>query len=166
MADDRVPTYELDERVTTLDTPAVNEVQKIDLTPVEAGKTITVSFDGSNASTATAAKAAITAVEVREKLESLSTIDPGDVTVAGSTGGPFTVTFTGDLAGQNVPTLVATASAGANPTVTTVTAGAAETANPNAVKRGTGLADRTADASPLAGLDPLAERAANSGDYD
>lgn len=166
MADDRVPTFELDERVTSLDTPAVNEVQTIDLTPVEAGKTIQLVFDGSNPSTASAAKAAITAAEVKAKLESLSTINPGDVTVTGPTAGPFNVTFTGDLAGQNVPTLVATASAGPAPTVTTVTAGAAAIANPNAVKRGTGLADRTADVPVLSENDPLAERAAHSGDYD
>ena len=57
-------------------------------------------------------------------LESLPTINPGDVTVTGAAGGPFVVTFGGRYVGQNVPTIVIGGSAtGGSVTVAVTTAG-------------------------------------------
>jgi hypothetical protein len=46
------------------------------------------------------------ATTVQTRLEALSNINPGDVTVAGAAGGPYTVTFRGPLA-ANVPAMTA-----------------------------------------------------------
>lgn len=77
-----------------------NEIQVITLSGTAAtGGTFTLTFDGQitgniayNASAAT----------VETALEALSNIGSGDATVTGSAGGPWTVEFTGSLAGTNV----------------------------------------------------------------
>lgn len=153
-----VPNFPQNTIVTSLST---NEVQKIDLTPVEAGKTIQVSFDGATTA-ASAVKASITAAALQTLLEGLPNIQPGDVTVTGATAGPFTLTFGGQYAGENVPQVTAPASAGPAATVTTLTAGGP---NPDAVQVGTGNADASELVSPLNNDSPVETRAANGSDY-
>lgn len=51
-----------------------------------------------------------TAAAVQTALQGLSTIGASNATVAGSAGGPYTVTFAAGLAGQDLPLLVADAS--------------------------------------------------------
>jgi hypothetical protein len=64
--------------------------------------------------------AAATAAQVQSALEALSNIAPGDVTVTGSAGGPYTVTFGGTLADTNVAQMTATPTGGTG-TVTVAT---------------------------------------------
>lgn len=70
------------------------------------------------------------AAAVQAALEALSNIAPGDVSVTGSAGGPYTILFTGSYAREDVTAITAdgTALTGSSPTitVTTPTAGTAE----------------------------------------
>ena len=87
------------------DVTPVNEVQTLTRgTPAPADGTVTVSFRGQSL----VIDAADTAADVQAGLRGLSTIGANGVTV---TGGPLAsahlvVTFTGNLAGQNVPMIV------------------------------------------------------------
>jgi hypothetical protein len=67
------------------------------------------------------------AATVQTDLEALSNIDPGDVTVTGNSGGPYTLTFGGQYANQNLPNVEAdtTALNGTSPsyTIHTITQG-------------------------------------------
>ena len=101
-----------------------NEVQTI--TEGGSGLTsFTLTFDGQ---TTASIAAAATAAAVRAALEALSNIAPGDVTVTGSDGGPYTVTFKGQFAGENVPQMTATPTGGTGTvTIATTTAGAGTT---------------------------------------
>lgn len=158
-----------DTPTTILDTPVVlgsaegtSEVQKIDYTGVTAGKTTTLTFDGETTSNIKA-KAEATAAEVQSKLEALSNIPAGSITVTGATGGPFTVTFLADEWDQdNVPAITAAAAEGSAPVVTTVTQGESPA---EAVIRGTGDADRTGDVSPLTGESPTERRAEHGTEF-
>lgn len=77
-----------------------NEIQLIALGGTAAtGGTFTLTFNGQ--ATGNIAYNA-DAATVNTALEALSNIDPGDVTVTGSAGGPWTVEFTGTLSGTNV----------------------------------------------------------------
>lgn len=68
-----------------------------------------------------------TAAEVQAALEALSNIAPGDVTVTGSAGGPYTVTFGGTLADTNVAQMTSTPTGGTGTvTIATTTAGGTE----------------------------------------
>jgi hypothetical protein len=76
----------------------------------------------------------LTAAQLREALEKLSNIDPGDIAVTGGPGDsggtvPYVVTFTGQYEDANVPTLAVVeeelTGGGGEVTVTTTTAGAA-----------------------------------------
>lgn len=68
--------------------------------------------------------AAATAATVQTALEALSNIAVGDVTVTGSAGGPYTVTFGGALADTNVAQMTATPTGGTGTvTVATLTGG-------------------------------------------
>ena len=68
-----------------------------------------------------------TAAEVQAALEALSNIAPGDVTVTGSAGGPYTVTFGGTLADTNVAAMTSTPTGGTGTvTIATATAGGTE----------------------------------------
>lgn len=164
----------VDDTVTrVLDTPVVlgsskgtADVQKIDYTPVTAGKTTTLTLDGETTASIKA-KAEATAAEVKSKLEGLDNVGPVGsddeyhvASVTGSTGGPFTVTFGND--DGNVPALTAAAQEGSPPTITTVTEGVSPA---EAVTRGTGNADATTRTAPLAGTSPKADRTANHSKY-
>ena len=101
---------------------AANEVQTIVVAGATGG-TFTLQFDDETTA-AIAYNAATSAVETA--LEALGNLDPADVAVTGSAGN-YTITFSGQYANTNVPTLVAdgTALTGTAPTVTqhTVTEG-------------------------------------------
>lgn len=99
-----------------------DEAQKV---AVDAtGGTFKLTFSGKQ--TAAIAEAA-TAKAVREALEALDNINPGDVEVTGADGGPFTITFVGQYADKNVPQMTADGAAltggGHEVTVTTTQAG-------------------------------------------
>jgi hypothetical protein len=96
-----------------------NEVQTVTITGVPTGGTFTLTFDGQTTATIAynAAASAVTSA-----LLALSNLDTGDVTVTGSAGGPFTVTFAGVYAGLNVPALAGNATGltgGTSPAVVT-----------------------------------------------
>jgi len=68
-----------------------------------------------------------TAAEVQAALEALSNIAPGDVTVTGAAGGPWTLTFGGALADANVAAVTTTPTGGTGTVVVaTTTAGGTE----------------------------------------
>lgn len=168
MAGTDAPTYVLDNATVLGTSKGTAEVQKIDLTGVTSGKTWTLTLDGETTANIKA-KAEATAAEVKSKLEALSNVGPVGsddeyhvASVTGSTGGPFEVTFGSD--DGNVPALTAAAAEGSAPAITTVTAGVAPNESP-AVVRGTGLADRTAGTSPLAGKSPKKYREENATPY-
>jgi hypothetical protein len=84
-------------------TGGTNEVQTLTLEGVTGG-TYTLEFEGDvtgNISPTATFK------QVQEALEALADIEEGDITVAGSAGGPYTVTFRGRYQSTNVPALVA-----------------------------------------------------------
>jgi hypothetical protein len=105
-----------------------NEVQTVTLTGSPTGGHFTLTFNGQTTSNIQH-DAAATLVQAR--LESLSTIPAGSVTVTGNNGGPYTVTFTGELGSQNVVAMTGadTMTGGSNPSVSisTTTAGVAGT---------------------------------------
>lgn len=98
-------------------TASTNEVQTATITGTPTGGTFKLSFRG--AETASIAYNAAAAT-VQSALQALRTIGSGNVTVSGSAGGPYTITFTGALAGHNVPLIVLSTNAltgGTTPTV-------------------------------------------------
>jgi hypothetical protein len=81
------------------------EVQTVTITGAPTGGTFTLTYDG--ATTAGIAFNA-TAAAVRSALEALTTVNQGDITVTGSAGGPYTVTFGGPaIVGGDVPQMTA-----------------------------------------------------------
>lgn len=98
-----------------------DEVQSV--TIGGAGLTsFTLTYSGQ---TTGAIAAAATAATVKAALVALSNIADGDVTVTGSAGGPYTVTFGGTLKDTDVAQMTATPTGGTGTvTVATVTAGA------------------------------------------
>lgn len=100
-----------------------DEVQTI----TEGGSGLTSFTLTYSGQTTTSIAAAATAATVQAALEALSNIAVGDVTVTGSAGGPYTVTFGGTLANTNVAALTATPTGGTGTvTIATPTAGGAE----------------------------------------
>jgi len=89
--------------------PAQNEQQRIALTPAPTSGTFTITYDGQ---TTSAIDYDATAAEVQSALEALNNISPGDVVVTGGPGPstPWLITFTGNLAGTDVPLLSVDAS--------------------------------------------------------
>ncbi len=82
---------------------APSEVQTVTVDATSGNFTLT--FDG--ATTANIAENA-SAAAVQAALEALPTVNPGDITVSGSAGGPWTLTFGGRYVGQNVPQVTGT----------------------------------------------------------
>jgi hypothetical protein len=97
-----------------------SEVQSVTITGVPTGGTFVLTF-GDVATTDLPYNA--TAAAVQAALQALPGIGAGNVTVTGSAGGPYTVTFAGALAGQNVAQLSATGDfiGGTVPNVTVAT---------------------------------------------
>ena len=96
-----------------------SEVQVVTLNETPTGGTFTLSFEGAT-TIATAFDA--TSGTVQTNLRALATIGSPNVTVAGSAGGPYTVTFAGTLANQPQLLIVGNGTlltgAGSQPTVT------------------------------------------------
>jgi len=108
---------------------AVNEVQELNIPANADGGTFALVFDG-----AVSAPIAFnaTAAAIETAFEALATVGAGNGTIAGSAGGPFTITFTGALAGagQNLvevdgSLLTDGGDAAGGATVTRLTAGSA-----------------------------------------
>lgn len=100
-----------------------NEVQKV----TEGGSGLTSFTLTYSGQTTDSIDAAATAADVQAALEALSNVGAGNVTVAGADGGPYTVTFSGSLAGTNIAQMTATPTGGTGTvTVTTVTEGGAD----------------------------------------
>lgn len=106
-----------------------NESQSATVTGSPTGGTFTLTFDGA---TTSGIAFNATAATVKTALEALSTINPGDVAVTGSTGGPYTVVFSGQYVGTDVPAFTASGASltgGTSPgvTIASVTAGGGTT---------------------------------------
>lgn len=117
--------------VTDTDYGAVTATDEVQLITLDAtGGTFTATYDGQ---TTEAIAYNATAATVQTELEQLSNIEVGDVVVTGSAGGPYTLTFGGNLADENVAAVTCsgallTKAAGTGTAgVTTATAGAAHT---------------------------------------
>ncbi len=96
---------------------ATNDIQTVTITGSPTGGSFTLSFGGQ---TTSAIAFNATAATVQADLQALSTIGSGNMTVAGSSGGPYVCTFTGSLAGAAQPLLIANGSGltGGTPAVT------------------------------------------------
>lgn len=96
----------------------VSAVQTATVTGSPTGGNFTLSYNGQT--TSNIAYNA-TAATVQTALQALSTIGTGNATVAGSAGGPYTITFAGALANTSVGTITANGSGltgGTSPGVT------------------------------------------------
>lgn len=165
------PTTILDTPVTDLVTEAVQGAVSI---TVKAKKgTFVVSVEGDETGDV---KFNATKEELLAALENLGAVDSGDFTVTGGPGDelgtkPYVITAVADgqYAGANFPTFTTDDTKleeGAETAAVAVkTVGTDEAVNPDAVQRGTGLADRTEDVSPLTGDSPAEARAENGEDY-
>lgn len=81
----------------------VDAVQTVTIDGAPTGGTFTLTFAGE---TAVDLAHNISAANLQVALRALTSIDGANVTVAGDTGGPYTVTFMGTLAAQSVATLL------------------------------------------------------------
>lgn len=108
-------------------TAAVNEVETVQLTGGPTGGTFTLTF---NAETTGAIAYNASAATVLAALEGLATPVPGDFTVTGSAGGPWTVTFTGAYAATNVTAMTGDG--------TSLTGGGSQTLTANTTTTATG----------------------------
>lgn len=89
--------------------PELSEVQTVTITGAPTGGTFTLTYSGQTTATI-AYNAAASLVQTR--LENLSNIEVGDVTVAGANGGPYTVTFRQNLVDSgDVPAMTANGAA-------------------------------------------------------
>lgn len=99
-----------------------SEVQTVTITGGPTGGTFTLTLNGETTA-AIAYNAAAAAVE--SALEALPSLSAADVAVTGSAGGPYTVTFGGDYAGENVAAMTASGASltgGTSPAVNVATA--------------------------------------------
>ena len=117
--------------VTTVTTgsAATNEKQKITLPGPPTGGTFTLSFEGyTTAGIAYNASAAT----VETAFEGLTSVGAGNGTVTGDAGGPWTIEFTGSLAGTDVSLVTGSGSSltgGADIEVTETTTGGSSSSN-------------------------------------
>ncbi len=108
--------------ITALTTGSpTTEVQTATITGTPTGGPFRLTFNGSQTATI-AYNAAASAVQ--SALEALPNISPGDVTVTGGAGGPYTITFGGQYLNENVNQITATSAltGGTSPTVNVTTA--------------------------------------------
>lgn len=105
-----------------------NEAQTVTITGVPTGGTFTLTYSAQTTA-AIAFNAAASAVQTA--LAALSNVGSANVTVSGSAGGPYTVTFQGALAATDVAQMTATSSltGGTTPAVAVTTATAGATAH-------------------------------------
>jgi hypothetical protein len=116
-----IPALPVDPRAVSVfvgNTFSVNEVQTLAING--ATGTYVITYDGQ--STAPIAVAATTAA-VQSALQGLSNIGANNVTVAGTPGTSYTITFVGALAGLDVSSLVLSAFTGGPPTIVVTTPG-------------------------------------------
>lgn len=95
-----------------------NEVQTVTITGAPTGGTFSLTFKDQ---TTPALAFNATASAVQTALQALSTVGAGNATVAGSAGGPYTVTFAGALANTDVETIdpVGSFTGGTSPAIAT-----------------------------------------------
>ena len=92
-----------------------NEVQTVTVNGNPT--TWTLQYDGQTTASISHPASAAT---VQTRLENLSNIGVGDVSVSGADGGPYTITFTGALGKKSIVSLIGTVtSGGTNPYITT-----------------------------------------------
>lgn len=107
-----------------------SEVQTLTVTGSPTGGTFTITWSGQ---TTAAIAYNATAATVQTALENLSNIAPGDVTVTGSAGGPWTLRWGGAELSDDVaaPTTTSSLTGGSSPTVSvaTTTAGGSASAS-------------------------------------
>lgn len=110
---------------TNIVADGANEAQTVTVTGSPTGGTFTLTWSGQ---TTAAIAYNATALTVRNALTALSNVEEGGVTVTGSAGGPYTVTFT---SGADVAQMTATPSltGGTSPSVTVATAAAGGSAS-------------------------------------
>lgn len=111
-------------------TDLTDEVQTVTIDAT--GGTFTLTFDGD---TTDDLAYDIAATDLEAALEGLDSIGEGNVAVSGAAGGPYTVSFIGDLANANVDSMVAdddglTGGAGTAVVATGTAGGAADTVEP------------------------------------
>lgn len=99
---DHTPNVTLD--IALFTEADADEVQTVTITGSPTGGTFTLTYSGQTTA-GIAYNAAASAVQ--SALVALSNIGSGDVIVTGSAGGPYTVTFGGALADQNVAQMTA-----------------------------------------------------------
>jgi hypothetical protein len=160
------PTTILDEVITDID--GTNGVASITVKATKGNFKVAVEGD-----TTANVKFNASAAELKAALEAIGSVDIGDITVSGGPGDatgtkPYLLAFAGQYAGANVPTVTTDTSGleegSKEAKVATVTVGTDE--NPDAVQRGTGLADRTEDTSPLVtGESPTERREAHKAEF-
>ncbi|MEV6432579.1 head decoration protein [Nocardia sp. NPDC051463] len=117
---DYTPNVTLD--ISLFTAANASEVQTVTITGSPGGGTFTLTYAGQT--TGTIAYNAAASV-VQTALIALSNIGASDVSVSGSAGGPYTVTFSGALASQNVAQMTASGAGltgGSSPGVTVATA--------------------------------------------
>ena len=125
----KVVSDKLDDALIAGRGSATNEVQKVTVNGTPTGGTFILTFRG--ATTGTIAYNA-SAATVQTALQGLSTIGSSNATVAGSTGGPYTVTFAAAFASLAVDEIIANGAAlmgGTNMSVTVETVTEGEAAN-------------------------------------
>jgi hypothetical protein len=125
-------------------TPA-DETQTLTIGGATGGTfTLALDYEGLSGTTAAIAFGA-TAAAIQAALEAIRPIKTGNVTVAGSVGGPFTITFAGKLAKANIPLLTRTDS-------TTGGTGVAIAAGTNGANKLHAITETTSDDRPLFSL--------------
>lgn len=109
-------TENIDYQVIYANTP-VDEAQTITVGGTGLGGTYTLNFNGE---TTVGIAPNASSTTVKTALTGLATVDDNDITVSGSAGGPYSVTFVGQYAGVNVSLLTAdiTSMTGTGKTVT------------------------------------------------
>lgn len=125
----KVVSDKLDDALLVGKGQATNEVQTVTLNGAPSDGTFTLTFRGA---TTSALDHDNSAAGIQTALRALSTIGGTNVTVAGSAGGPYTVTFASSLAATAVDELTADGSAligGTTPPVTIATTAEGESAN-------------------------------------
>jgi hypothetical protein len=116
---------------TGLYIPYVNETTEVQtLTRTSTGGTVTVTVDGETTAAVAASAAGFTAAALQAAINALSNVDDEHtVLVAGSAGGPLTLTFGGLWGGEDMPAVVIdnTSATGGTITAATTTAGGVTT---------------------------------------
>ena len=96
-------------KVYVVASPAGNSQRVVTLGGLGGGDTFTLTFEGE---TTDAIASSATAATVKTDLEGLAGIGAGNVDVSGAAGGPYTVTFQGTFAKQDVSLMTGTATNG------------------------------------------------------